>query len=170
MNGNDRRKALVELLLSEDKAMSGGMLSRRLEVSRQVIVQDIALLKAEGYDILSTHYGYVMQKTPLAARTFKVKHTSAQTEEELSLIVSLGGSVENVFVWHKVYGKIEAKLNIFSPLHVKQFIEGVRTGTSVELMHITGGYHYHTVLAESEEILNRIERALEECAFLVPER
>ena len=170
MNGNDRRKALVELLLSEDKAMSGGMLARRLEVSRQVIVQDIALLKAEGYDILSTHYGYVMQKTPLASRTFKVKHTSAQTEEELSLIVSLGGNVENVFVWHKVYGKIEAKLNIFSPLHVKQFREGVRTGTSVELMHITGGYHYHTVLAESEEVLNRIEGALEECAFLVPER
>lgn len=169
MKGNERRKALIELLLSEQKAISGGMLAKRLMVSRQVIVQDIALLKADGYDILSTHYGYVMQKTPLVERVFKVKHTSEETEAELSLIVSLGGTVSNVFVWHKVYGKIEAKLNIFSPLHVKQFIEGVRTGASVELMHITGGYHYHTVFAESEEILNQIGAALEEKGFLVPE-
>ena len=169
MKGNERRKALIELLLSEQKAISGGMLAKRLMVSRQVIVQDIALLKADGYDILSTHYGYVMQKTPLVERVFKVKHTSEETEAELSLIVSLGGCVSNVFVWHKVYGKIEAKLNIFSPLHVKQFIEGVRTGASVELMHITGGYHYHTVFAESEERLNAISAALDARGFLVPE-
>ena len=169
MKGNERRKALIELLLSEQKAISGGMLAKRLMVSRQVIVQDIALLKADGYDILSTHYGYVMQKTPLVERVFKVKHTSEETEAELSLIVSLGGTVSNVFVWHKVYGKIEAKLNIFSPLHVKQFIEGVRTGASVELMHITGGYHYHTVFAESEERLNAISAALDARGFLVPE-
>lgn len=169
MKGNERRKALIELLLSEQKAISGRMLAKRLMVSRQVIVQDIALLKADGYDILSTHYGYVMQKTPLVERVFKVKHTSEETEEELSLIVSLGGTVSNVFVWHKVYGKIEAKLNIFSPLHVKQFIEGVRTGASVELMHITGGYHYHTVFAESEERLNAISAALDARGFLVPE-
>lgn len=169
MNGNERRKALVELLLSEEKPLSGGMLARRLGVSRQVIVQDMALLKADGYEILSTHYGYVLQKTTLVERVFKVKHTSAETEDELSLIVSLGGTVANVFVWHKVYGKIEAKLNIFSPLHVKQFIEGVRTGASVELMHITGGYHYHTVWAESEEVLDRISAALEEKQYIVPE-
>ena len=169
MKGNERRKALIELLLSEQKAISGRMLAKRLMVSRQVIVQDIALLKADGYDILSTHYGYVMQKTPLVERVFKVKHTSEETEAELSLIVSLGGTVSNVFVWHKVYGKIEAKLNIFSPLHVKQFIEGVRTGASVELMHITGGYHYHTVFAESEERLNAISAALDARGFLVPE-
>ena len=96
MNGNERRKALVELLMSEEKPLSGGMLARRLCVSRQVIVQDIALLKADGYEILSTHYGYVLQKTTLVERVFKVKHTSAQTEEELSLIVSLGGTVANM--------------------------------------------------------------------------
>lgn len=169
MNGIERRKALVELLLSEEKPLSGGMLARRLMVSRQVIVQDIALLKADGYDILSTHYGYVMQRSPLVERVFKVKHTSAETEEELSLIVAMGGTVANVFVWHRVYGKIEAKLNIFSPLHVKQFIEGVRTGASVELMHITGGYHYHTVLAGSEERLNAISEALDARGFLIPE-
>ncbi len=169
MNGNERRKAIISLLLSEEQAISGGALAKRFEVSRQVIVQDMALLKADGYEILSTHYGYVIQKTPLVERVFKVKHTSEETEDELSLIVSLGGTVANVFVWHRVYGKIEAKLNIFSELHVKQFIEGVRSGTSVELMHITGGYHYHTVWAESEEILDRIAAALEEKQYIVPE-
>ena len=66
------------------------------------------------------------------------------------------------------YGKMEAKLNIFSNLQVKQFIEGVRTGKSSELMNITGGYHYHTIRAESEEILNQIERVLEECGYIAP--
>lgn len=169
MKGTERRNMIISLLLTSEKALSGGALAKQLGVSRQIVVQDIALLKADGYDILSTHYGYVMQKTPLVERVFKVKHTSEQTEDELSLIVSLGGTVATVFVWHRVYGKIEAKLNIFSPLHVKQFIEGVRSGTSVELMHITGGYHYHTVWAESEEILDQIERALEAKNYIVPE-
>ena len=75
----------------------------------------------------------------------------------------------DVFVWHKVYGKIEAKLNIFSRLHVKQFIEGVRIGESTELMNITGGYHYHTVRADSEEILDKIGDALGERNYIVPE-
>ena len=169
MNGNERRKALVELLLSEKKPLSGGMLARRLGVSRQVIVQDMALLKADGYEILSTHYGYVLQKTTLVERVFKVKHTSAETEDELSLIVSLGGTVANVFVWHKVYGKISAQLNIFSRHQVNQFLEGVRSGKSTELMTITGGYHYHTVRAENEEILDLIAKSLKAKGYLAPE-
>ena len=75
----------------------------------------------------------------------------------------------DVFVWHKVYGKIEAPLNIFSRHHVKQFLEGVRTGKSTELMNITGGYHYHTVRADSEEILDKIEAALKEKNYIAPE-
>ena len=127
------------------------------------------MLKGTGYDILSTSRGYVIQKSPLAERVFKVKHTTEQTEDELSCIVGLGGTVVDVFVWHKVYGRIEAALNIFSPMHIKQFMEGVRTGQSTELMHITGGYHYHTVRADSEAVLDRIEAALNEKKYIVPE-
>ena len=169
MKGTERRNSIISILLTSQKAISGGELAKQLGVSRQIVVQDIALLKADGYEILSTHYGYVMQKTPMVERVFKVKHTSQQTEDELSLIVSLGGTVVNVFVWHRMYGKIEAKLNIFSPLQVKQFIEGVRSGGSVELMHITGGYHYHTVWAKSEQILDQIAAALEAKKYIVPE-
>lgn len=168
MKVQERRNAIVNLLLSEQEAISGSALSERFGVSRQIIVQDITILKGMGYDILSTHSGYIMQKSPLKERVLKIHHTTEQTEDELSLIVGLGGTVVDVFVWHKVYGKMAAKLNIFSDLQIKQFIEGVRTGKSAELMTITGGYHYHTIRAESEEILNRIEKALEERGYLAP--
>ena len=168
MKANERRKAIVNLLLSEQEALSGSALSERFGVSRQIIVQDITVLKGMGYDILSTHNGYIMQKSPLKERVLKLHHTTEQTEDELSLIVGLGGTVVDVFVWHKVYGKMEAKLNIFSDLHVKQFIEGVRTGKSSELMNITGGYHYHTIRADSEEILDRIENVLKERGYIAP--
>lgn len=169
MKAHDRRKAIVNLLLSSKEAVSGGKLSEEFGVSRQIIVQDITVLKGSGYDILSTHYGYIIQKSPLKERVFKVRHTTEQTEDELNLIVDLGGTVVDVFVWHKVYGKMSAQLNIFSRLHVKQFIEGVRTGKSTELMNITGGYHYHTIRAESDGILDKIGTALTERGYTVPE-
>ena len=165
----ERRKAIVNLLLSAKEPISGGALAQRFNISRQIIVQDITVLKGTGYEILSTSQGYVMQKSPLAERVFKVRHTTDQTEDELSCIVDLGGTVVDVFVWHKVYGRIDAPLNIFSQMHIKQFLEGVRTGQSTELMHITGGYHYHTVRAENEAVLDRIEAALAERNYIVPE-
>ena len=169
MKAIERRKAIVNLLLSSTNAISGGKLSEEFGVSRQIIVQDITVLKGSGYDILSTHNGYIIQKSPLEERVFKVHHTTEQTEDELNTIVNLGGTVVDVFVWHKVYGKMVAPLNIFSPMHVKQFIEGVRSGKSTELMNITGGYHYHTVRAENESILDAIGKALEEKKYIVPE-
>lgn len=169
MKAEERRKEIVNFLISEQKAVSGSALAEKFGVSRQIIVQDISLLKASGYEILSTHNGYIVQHTPLVERVFKLYHTTEQTEDELNTIVDLGGTVADVFVWHKVYGKVVAKLNIFSRLHVKQFIEGVRSGKSTELMNITGGYHYHTVQAESEEILNNIAQALEKRNYIAPE-
>ena len=169
MKADERRKAMVTLLLSEKDPIPGAVLGEKFGVSRQIIVQDIAVLKGSGYEILSTHNGYVIQKTPLSERVFKVRHTKEETEDELNTIVSLGGTVVDVYVWHKVYGKISAPLNIFSKLHIKQFIEGVRTGKSTELMDITGGYHYHTVRADSEEILDKIGAALDSKNYIVPE-
>lgn len=99
----------------------------------------------------------------------KVHHTYEQTEEELNCIVDLGGIVEDVFVWHKVYEKIEAKLNISSRRNVKQCIEGLISGKSKALLNVTSGYHYHTIKADNEEILELIEKELEERKFLAPE-
>ena len=169
MKADERRKAIVNLLLAEQSPLSGGALSERFGVSRQIIVQDISNLKSSGYEILSAHNGYMIQSTPLKERVFKVRHTTEQTEDELNLIVDSGGTIADVFVWHKVYGRVEAKLNIFSRLQVKQFIEGVRTGKSSELMNITGGYHYHTVRAENEEVLDKIVAELNRLGYIVPE-
>ena len=170
MKTAERRKAIANHLLSQNNAVPGAALSELFGVSRQIIVQDISVLKAEGYDILSTHKGYVLRSSPLAERVIKTFHTSNETEDELNCIVDLGGTVVDVFVWHKVYGKITAPLNIFSRLYIKQFLEGVRSGKSTELMSITGGYHYHTVRADSEDILDRIENALAEKGYIVPEK
>lgn len=169
MKAEERRKMIVGALSAENAPVSGGALAGQLGVSRQIIVHDIAILKAAGYDILSTHDGYVMKKTPLSERVFKVRHTSEQTEDELRCIVGLGGTVENVFVWHKVYGRMQAQLNIFSERCIQNFMDGIKSGKSTELMHVTSGYHYHTVKAESEEILDLIGAELEKRGYLVPE-
>ena len=169
MKADQRRKEIASYMMSAQNAVSGGNLSKQFGVSRQIIVQDISALKEAGYDILSTHSGYVMQTTPHSERVFKLFHTKDQTEDELNTIIDLGGIVSDVFVWHKVYGKMAAPLNISSRLHISQFIDGVRTGKSSELMNITGGYHYHTVKADSEDVLDRIESALQEKGFIAPE-
>ena len=168
MKADERRKTIANLLTTEQKAVSGAALSAEFGVSRQIIVQDITALRSSGYDIISTHNGYLIQKTPLKERVCKVYHTTERTEEELNLIVDLGGTVVDVFVWHKVYGRMHAPLNIYSRAQVKQFIDGVRTGKSTELMAVTGGYHYHTIRAESDTILNQIHKALSDRGFLAP--
>lgn len=169
MRADNRRKEIVVILSSTNKPVSGGELSERLHASRQIIVQDIALLRAAGYDILSTHNGYLLKTSPLIERVFKLRHTSEQTVDELTTIVDLGGTVVDVFVWHKVYGKLEAPLNIFSHHGIDQFIDGIKSGRSSELMHITAGYHYHTVRADGEQTLNAIEKALAEKGYIAPE-
>ena len=169
MKADQRRKEIASYMMSAQNAVPGGKLSEKFGVSRQIIVQDISALKEAGYEILSTHSGYVMQTTPHCERVFKLFHTKDQTEDELNTIIDFGGIVADVFVWHKVYGKMTAPLNISSRLHIAQFLEGVRTGKSSELMNITGGYHYHTVKADSEEVLNRIESELQEKGFIAPE-
>lgn len=169
MKSSERRKAIIALLTSTKEPVSGGTLSEQYGVSRQIIVHDIALLKSAGYDIISTHYGYLLHSSPLLEKVFKVHHSAEATEDELNCIVDMGGTVVDVFVWHKVYGKISAQLNIFSRHNVSQFIEGVRTGKSSELMNITGGFHYHTVRAENTETLELIEKELKTRGYLAAE-
>ncbi len=169
MKAEKRREEMARILLSAEGAVSGGELAGRLSVSRQIIVQDISVLRASGYEILSTHSGYVVKRSPLCERVFKVRHTGAQTEDELTRIVELGGTVVNVFVWHKVYGRIEGQLNIFSKRGIDQLIDGIKSGKSTELMNVTSGYHYHTVRADSEKTLDRIGESLERAGYIVPE-
>jgi transcriptional regulator of NAD metabolism len=166
MKANERRQAIANLLLIEKSAITGAELSSRFGVSRQIIVQDIAALKNQGYDILPTHYGYVMNGSPLVERVLKVRHSTDETERELMVMINAGATVVDVFVLHNVYGKISAPLNLYQEKHVKEFIQGVRSGKSTELMNITGGTHYHTIRAENEAILDATEAAVKAAGYL----
>lgn len=167
MTGSDRRQEILKNIKESDRPVSGSKLAKDYDVSRQVIVQDIALLRASGYDIISTNRGYVLEGQTCAERVFKVRHTDEQLETELCTIVDLGGQVKNVMVNHKVYGHIEAELGITSRRKVKEFLEDIESGKSTPLKNITSDYHYHTVTADSEETLGMIEDELRKLGFLV---
>ena len=165
--GEARRSEILEILINAKEPVSGSELSRRLGVSRQVIVTDIALLRANHPDLIATSAGYVMIKSSSICRIFKVNHTDEQTEDELNIMVELGGTVVDVYVEHKVYGTISAPLNIKCRRDVENFINDLKSGVSTPLKNITKGYHYHTVEARSTEILDEIQHKLEERKYLI---
>lgn len=167
MTGEERRALIIDLIKKNDKPISGTKLAETCQVSRQVIVQDVALIRASGYDIMSTNRGYVIQEQKSFRRTFKVQHTEDQVKEEMNSIVDLGGKMLNVSVNHKIYGRMEAELNVGSRKKVKEFMDDIRSGKSSPLMKITSNYHYHLVEAESEEILDEIESMLEGKGMLI---
>lgn len=169
MSGKERRDLILRKLRESEKPLSGTKLAEEYSVSRQVIVQDIAILRAAHMDILSTNRGYILNRKAggNAMRVFKMCNTDEQTEDELNTIVYYGGVVENDFVNHKVYGKVQVDLNIRTSRDVSEFINGIQSGKSTPLKNITSDYHYHTVSADSEETLDLIENALREKKYLI---
>lgn len=167
MTGQERRNAIVDQIKQSGVPVSGKRLASDYHVSRQVIVQDIALIRAAGHDIISTNRGYILNEPYRVSRTFKVQHTDEHLEEELFSIVDLGGRILNVMVNHKVYGHLEAELNITSRRTALRFLDDIKSGKSSPLKNITSNYHYHTVEADSEETLDVIEEMLAQKGFLI---
>ena len=119
MNGEIRRSEILQKLQNSGRAISGSALAKTFGVSRQVIVQDIALLRAQGIHITPTNRGYLLERsTGRATRVFKVIHTEEEVEDELTRIVDLGGTIKDVFIYHRVYGVVRGELNIRSRLDV----------------------------------------------------
>lgn len=171
--GEKRRLHILELLEQVGGPVAGSTLAEKTGVSRQVVVQDIALLRSAGHGVVATNRGYLLERgtDPAAAgarpsRLIKVRHTPAQTADELNAIVDLGGHVENVMVNHRTYGQVEAPLNIKSRRDVRRFLDDLAAGVSSPLMTITDGYHFHRVSADTPEQLDEIETALGELGFL----
>ena len=163
-----RREELLKTLYEKQKPMSGESLAEKFDVTRQVIVQDIAILRASGKDIVSTNRGYYLNEER-TQKVFKVKHSDRDINKELNAIVDLGGRVKDVIVHHKVYGEIKKDLNCSSRRDVKIFIEKMKEEKSKPLYVLTGGVHYHTVLADNEEVIEEIEVVLKELGFLIEE-
>lgn len=163
-----RREELLKTLYEKQRPMSGESLAEKFDVTRQVIVQDIAILRASGKDIVSTNRGYYLNEER-TQKVFKVKHSDRDINKELNAIVDLGGRVKDVIVHHKVYGEIKKDLNCSSRRDVKIFIEKMKEEKSKPLDVLTGGVHYHTVLADNEEVIEEIEVVLKELGFLIEE-
>lgn len=166
MNGQERREKLIQQIRTSDLPVSGKKLAEMFDVSRQVIVQDIALIRANGYDILSTNRGYVLHEKKTTSRIFYVNHTDDELEAELCAIVDMGGKVVNVMVEHKVYGRLEAELNITSRHKVQEFVQDMRDGKSSPLKNLTSDDHAHLVEAEDERTLDMIEQKLKQMGIL----
>lgn len=170
MEGVERREKLIAILKNrKEEPISGTELAKQLGVSRQVIVQDIALLRAVNKNILSTTKGYLLyyQEARKVNRCFMVKHSTDHIEEELCIIVDHGGKVLDVIVMHDIYGEIRTDLIMSSRKDVYDFVKKVNDKQTVPLKELTDGTHLHTVEADNEDILDDIEKELREKGFLV---
>lgn len=169
MEGKERRELLVTLLKEAKSPLSGSELAKKLNVSRQIIVQDIALLRAVNRQILSTTKGYLLyeEKPETIKRCVCVSHTTNQIEDELLTITDLGGKILDVTVVHDIYGPICVDLMIASRQDVYDFVKKVDTKKTTPLKELTGGLHYHTIEAKNEEILDQIEAKLKLKNYLV---
>lgn len=171
MNGETRREEILHRLQSSNKVLSGSALAKEFGVSRQVIVTDIALLRAQGIQIIPTHWGYVLRDGEhMHTRIYKVKHTEEQAREEMEIFVDQGAFLQDVFIHHKVYGTIRGELNIRSRRDITNYLNQLEAGSSRLLSRSTSGYHYHTVSAASEEVLDDIEKELRKHGFLAEVR
>lgn len=170
MEGVERREKLISILKNrKEEPISGTELAKQLGVSRQVIVQDIALLRAVNKNILSTTKGYLLyyQEAEKVNRCFMVKHTNDLIEDELCTIVDHGGKVLDVIVMHDIYGEIRTDLIISNRKDVYDFVKKVNEKQTVPLKELTDGTHLHTVEADSENVLDNIEVALREKGYLI---
>jgi transcriptional regulator of NAD metabolism len=167
----ERREKIIELLHKSSKPLTGTWLANTLGVSRQAIVQDIAVLRASGHDLIATSQGYMLPKSPALTvykRAFTCKHQERDMEDELMTIIDMGGRILDVSIEHKVYGEFKGKLMIKSPSDIRKFIERMKHEGSGALSTLTGGIHLHTVEADSESILDDIEKSLKRKGYLIP--
>ncbi|MCD8201867.1 MAG: transcription repressor NadR [Clostridia bacterium] len=167
MNAETRRREILSLIANSDAPVPANVLKDRFDVSRQIIVGDIAILRANGYDVIATNRGYVISAGPLASRVYKCRHTLDDIVPEANIVIGRGGCIQDVYVNHRVYGKITARLELKTKTDAEELYRSLRSGASKPLMSVTDGYHYHTVLAESEDVLDGIEAALRDAGYLI---
>lgn len=167
---DSRREAIIELMVHSDEPITGSEMAERFEVSRQVIVQDIAIIRASGTHVLATSNGYILPKKNNASRlikTFVSTHKGFdQMEEELFIIVEYGGKVIDVIVEHPVYGEIVGVLHLATREDVIDFIKKVKDTGAKPLSVLTEGNHIHTIEVPSEKIYKLIVDELKEKGYI----
>ena len=168
MEAASRRQAILDRLRSADRPVSASALAAGLNVSRQIIVGDIALLRAGGAEISATPRGYVLPRaTDGITRTIACRHTLAQTGQELDILVDNGCTVLDVIVEHPVYGQLTGQLQISSRYDVEQFLARIRDSDAAPLCMLTGGLHLHTLCCPNEDAYTRACAALKAAGLLL---
>lgn len=170
MNSIIRREEILKLLKRRTSPITGGELAENMGVSRQLIVTDIALLRAKGEEILATPQGYI-HTSAITEKDYMTKivckHTRDEIREELSTILKFGGEIIDVIVEHPVYGEIKGLLMISSFKDLDEFIIKMRQTQAKPLSHLTEGAHIHTIKAPKKQILEEIKKELLSIGFLV---
>ncbi|OIU70714.1 transcription repressor NadR [Rossellomorea aquimaris] len=169
--GDERRQVILDHLITKQAPITGGELAKTANVSRQVIVSDITLLKAKGEPIIATSQGYLYMpgssRDTMIERIVACQHPPERAEEELFLLVDHGVTVKDVKIEHGVYGDLTASIMVSNRKEVEQFLSKIRETQAAYLSELTDGVHLHTLMAHDEETLKKAEHALEEAGFLM---
>lgn len=165
----ERRRRIIAWMRAHGAPVRGGELAKRLRVSRQCLVQDVAILRASGEEILATPQGYRLPKGSIRSHQVLLacKHAPERTEEELQILVDNGVKVLDVIVEHPLYGELRGALMIESRTDVQDFLERVRSSRASLLSSLTRGVHLHTVEASRPEMIARAKTALRSHGFLL---
>ena len=161
MNSKERREYIKELLVTTNSTYKGQLLAEKLGVTRQVIVKDIAIIRAEGVNIIATPEGYLIlsEENNYIRRVIAVSHGREDIYNELECIVKFGGVVEDVTVEHSLYGEIRAMLMIKTLIDIEEFTKKFKESSAEPLSALTKGIHLHTIKADNDEIMEQIGRA-----------
>lgn len=167
MDGTERRRMILKALSESSAPLSATAMAKRLGVSRQIIVGDIALLRASGERISSTPRGYVCDETKGFVFTLACVHNREDTEKELNIMVDNACTVIDVSVDHPIYGQLTADLRLSSRYDVSQFISKLESGQTSPLSSLTGGIHLHRLLCPDEACFERTKAQLLDAGMLL---
>ncbi len=170
METEKRRTELLNLLRKASKPLTGAELAKYFQVSRQVIVQDIAILRASGEQIFASLQGYLLTLPPQETWVRSVvacRHTRKQIQDELGIVVEYGGRILDVIVEHPIYGELRGNLMISSRLDLNLFLESLDKTEANPLLALTGGIHLHTLEARDQKKIQEIVTALDRAGYLI---
>ena len=168
MNGEERRKIIIDMLTQDGTSINANKLAEKFSVTRQIVVADIALLRASGYRILSDRRGYTLAESNSGiTKRIAVKHGKDDVSDEFYAVVDNGGKVLDVIVEHSVYGKISAELDISSRYDADCFVKRIEETGANPLSALTEGIHIHTLLVKDEAMFERIVDRLTELGILI---
>lgn len=167
--GEERRRQIMAWMRTLGGPIRGGELAKHFRVSRQCLVQDVAILRASGEEIMATPRGYQLPKAKdhVHRAVLACRHAPERTEEELQTLVDHGVKILDVIVEHPLYGELRGSLMLESRADVQDFLDQVRSSKATLLSALTDGVHLHTVEASRPDAISRAKAELRKRGILL---